>query len=36
MTLHDLASEYSVSAERIRQIEVAAMKKMKKVLAEYA
>jgi DNA-directed RNA polymerase sigma subunit (sigma70/sigma32) len=25
-----------VSAERIRQIEVAAMKKMKKVLAEYA
>lgn len=36
MTLHDLASEYSVSAERIRQIEVAAMKKMRKVLAEYA
>jgi RNA polymerase sigma-32 factor len=36
MTLHDLASEYSVSAERIRQIEVAAMKKMKKVLAAYA
>ena len=35
MTLHDLAAVYSVSAERIRQIEVAAMKKMKKVLAEY-
>ena len=29
MTLHDLAGEYGVSAERIRQIEVAAMKKMK-------
>jgi RNA polymerase sigma-32 factor len=36
MTLHELASEYGVSAERIRQIEVAAMKKMKKTLAEYA
>lgn len=36
MTLHDLAAVYSVSAERIRQIEVAAMKKMRKVLAEYA
>ena len=36
MTLHDLAAEYKVSAERIRQIEVAAMKKMKKVLATYA
>ena len=36
MTLHDLASEYGISAERIRQIEVAAMKKMKKTLAEYA
>ena len=36
MTLHDLAAIYGVSAERIRQIEVAAMKKMKKVLAEYA
>ena len=36
MTLHDLAAEYGVSAERIRQIEVAAMKKMKKALAEYA
>jgi len=36
MTLHDLAAEYGVSAERIRQIEVAAMKKMKTALAEYA
>ena len=36
MTLHELAAEYSVSAERIRQIEVAAMKKMKKTLAAYA
>ncbi|MFN7725289.1 MAG: RNA polymerase sigma factor RpoH [Rubrivivax sp.] len=32
MTLHDLAAEYGVSAERIRQIEVAAMKKMRKTL----
>ncbi|GAB3770944.1 RNA polymerase sigma factor RpoH [Ramlibacter monticola] len=36
MTLHELAAEYGVSAERIRQIEVAAMKKMKKALASYA
>jgi RNA polymerase sigma-32 factor len=36
MTLHDLAAEYGVSAERIRQIEAAAMKKMKKALAAYA
>ena len=36
MTLHELAAEYGVSAERIRQIEVAAMKKMRKSLAEYA
>jgi RNA polymerase sigma-32 factor len=36
MTLHDLAAEFGVSAERIRQIEVAAMKKMKTALAEYA
>ena len=35
MTLHDLAGEYGVSAERIRQIEAAAMKKMKKALAAY-
>ena len=36
MTLHDLADEYGVSAERIRQIEVSAMKKMRKALAESA
>ena len=36
MTLHELAAEYGVSAERIRQIEMAAMKKMKKALAAYA
>lgn len=35
-TLHDLASEYGVSAERIRQIEVQAMKKMRQSLAVYA
>jgi RNA polymerase sigma-32 factor len=36
MTLHDLAAEYGVSAERIRQIEAAAMKKMKAALLIYA
>ncbi len=36
MTLHELAAEYGVSAERIRQIEVAAMKKMKTALVQYA
>ncbi|WP_424192617.1 RNA polymerase sigma factor RpoH [Ampullimonas aquatilis] len=35
-TLHDLADEFGVSAERIRQIEVQAMKRMKKALAAYA
>lgn len=35
MTLHELASIYGVSAERIRQIEGAALKKMRKTLAEY-
>jgi RNA polymerase sigma-32 factor len=35
MTLHELAADYGVSAERIRQIESAAMKKMKKALTEY-
>ncbi len=33
-TLHELAAEYGVSAERIRQIEVAALKKMRKALVE--
>jgi RNA polymerase sigma-32 factor len=32
MTLHQLAAEYGVSAERVRQIEVAALKKMRKAL----
>ena len=36
MTLHELAAVYEVSAERIRQIEAAAMKKMKAALLEYA
>lgn len=36
MTLHELAAEYGVSAERIRQIEVAAMKKMRKALEPVA
>jgi len=31
-TLHELAAEFGVSAERIRQIEVAAMKKMRLAL----
>ena len=36
LTLHDLADEFGVSAERIRQIEVAAMKKMKVALSAFA
>jgi RNA polymerase sigma-32 factor len=32
-TLHDLAAEFNVSAERIRQVEVKAMQKMKGLLA---
>jgi len=32
-TLHELADEYGVSAERVRQIETAAMKKVKTALA---
>ena len=36
MTLHDLADEFGVSAERIRQIEASAMKKMKAALLEFA
>jgi len=31
-----LADEFGVSAERIRQIEVAAMKKMRAALTEFA
>ncbi|HSG88366.1 MAG TPA: RNA polymerase sigma factor RpoH [Pseudomonadales bacterium] len=33
LTLHDLADRYGVSAERIRQIEASAMKKMRGVMA---
>ncbi|MFV9475468.1 RNA polymerase sigma factor RpoH [Advenella sp. RU8] len=33
-TLHDLAAEFGVSAERIRQIEAASLKKMRKALSE--
>jgi len=33
VTLHDLAAEYGVSAERIRQIEQKAMQKMKGLLS---
>ena len=36
LTLHDLAAEFKVSAERIRQIEVKAMQKMKSAMAEFA
>jgi RNA polymerase sigma-32 factor len=32
-TLHELADEYGVSAERIRQIEANAIKKMRSAMA---
>lgn len=35
-TLHELADEYGVSAERIRQIEAAAMKKIRKLMESEA
>ncbi len=35
-TLHDLADEYEVSAERIRQIESSALKKLKSVMVDHA
>lgn len=35
-TLHELADEFGVSAERIRQIEAVALKKMKGSLAAYS
>jgi RNA polymerase sigma-32 factor len=35
-TLHELADEFGVSAERIRQIEASAMKKMRTALADYS
>ena len=34
-TLHELAAEYGVSAERIRQLEANAMKKLRPVLSSY-
>ena len=35
-TLHELAAEFKVSAERIRQIEAKALAKMKGVVARQA
>ncbi|HEY4038135.1 MAG TPA: RNA polymerase sigma factor RpoH [Burkholderiaceae bacterium] len=35
-TLHELAREFGVSAERIRQIEAKALRKMRGAMAEYA
>jgi RNA polymerase sigma-32 factor len=35
-TLHDLAKEFGVSAERVRQIEVKALARMKGVIAPHA
>ncbi len=33
MTLHELASEYGISAERVRQLEVNAIKKLRNAMA---
>lgn len=33
-TLHELAAEYGISAERVRQIEAAALKKLRAALSE--
>jgi len=35
-TLHDLAAEYGISAERVRQIETSALKKMRTLLQAQA
>ena len=35
-TLHELAEEYDVSAERIRQIENGALKKLKSIMQSAA
>ena len=35
-TLHDLAEEYKISAERVRQIENTALKKLKSVMVDFA
>lgn len=36
LTLHDLAAEFSISAERVRQIEVKALQKMREFLEPFA
>ncbi len=36
LTLHDLAAEFKVSAERIRQVEAKALQKMRKIMAPVA
>ena len=33
-TLHELAAQYNVSAERVRQIEANALKKLRNLLGE--
>ena len=35
VTLHDLAAKYEVSAERVRQLEVAAMKKIRQTITNF-
>jgi RNA polymerase sigma-32 factor len=35
-TLHDLAAKYGVSAERIRQLEANAIKKLRALMLETA
>ena len=35
-TLHDLADEYEISAERVRQIENSALKKLKSLMVDFA
>lgn len=36
LTLHDLAAEFNISAERVRQIEVKALQKMREFLEPFA
>lgn len=36
LTLHDLAAEFNISAERVRQIEVKALQKMRESLEPFA
>ena len=36
VTLHDLAAEYDISAERVRQIENGALKKLKAFMSDAA